>query len=226
MCPPSRRGPCQDGLMFGALAWSFDALPLVQRPSTGALVVAVIATAVGFALHRFAEHSTAIAPIDPDGDRKPGPAGDDHGHQPDTPAVVALLTNEFRVPRSAVTATALDLAARGWIRITVVDDELAVVTRGQGASGDALRNYEQQVLNHLSSRAFNGVISASTLAISQHRLDRRWRLRFERAVVDHARARGWCRRRYDALWLALPAVAAGVALVAWVMSVTGGSPFG
>lgn len=209
--------------MFGVLGWSFDALPLVQRPSSGALTVAMVATAVGFALHRWAEHSTAIAPIDPDGDRKPAPVGDGGDNQHDTPAVVALLTNEFRVPRSAVTATALDLAARGWIRISVVDDELAVVTRGQGATGDALRNYEQQVLNHLSSRAFNGVISASTLAISQHRLDRRWRLRFERAVVDDARARGWCRRRYDAVRLAPPAAAAAVALVAWVVSVTGGA---
>ncbi len=205
--------------MFGALAWSFDALPLVQRPSSGSLAVAMIAAVTGWVAHRWAERATAIDPIDPDGDTKPAPVNGVH----DTPAVVALLTNDFRVPRSAVTATALDLAARGWIRISVVDDELAVVTRGQGSAGDALRSYEQQVLNHLSSRAFNGVISASTLAVSQHRLDRRWRLRFEGAVVDHARSVGWCRRRYDAVRVAPAAGAAAIGLIAWVISVTGGS---
>jgi hypothetical protein len=206
-------------LMLGALAWSYDALPLVDRPRTGALTIAVVAVAVGWAAHWWAERSTHIAPIDADGDRRPAPyeGGDD------TPAVVALLTNEFRIPRSAISATALDLAARGWIRISVVDDELAVVTRGQGAAGDSLRPYEQQVLNHLSSRAFNGVVSAGTLVISQHRLDHRWRRRFSNAVADHARSSGLCRRRYGMVHLAPPAAAAAVAAVAWIAAVTGGT---
>lgn len=205
--------------MFGALAWSFDALPLVQRPSSGALTLAVIALAGGWVLHWWAQRATAVGPIEPRGDRRPAPI---EGHD-DTPAVVAVLTNGFRVPRSAITATALDLAARGWIRISVVDDELAVVTRGQGAAGDSLRPYEQQVLNHVASRAFNGVISASTLSISQHRLDRRWRLRFGRSVVDHAQSLALCRRRYGLVQLAPPAAAAVVSAVAWVSSVTGGT---
>ena len=107
-----------------------------------------------------------------------------------TPAVVALLTNGFRVPASAITATALDLAARGWVRLAVVDDELVVVTRGQGAAGDSLQPYEQQVLSHLMSRAFNDVSSAGTLAMSQHRLDRRWRTRFGHSVAAHAQSLG------------------------------------
>lgn len=201
------------------LAWSFDAIPLVQRPDTGPLTVAVVALGVGAVAHVWAERSSAAGEIDADGDRKPEPVdGTD-----DTPAVVALLTNEFRVPRSAVTATALDLAARGWVRLSVVDDELAVVTRGQGAAGDSLRPYEQQVLNHLTSRAFNGVVSAGTLAISQHRLDRRWRYRFGHAVADHAAALGLCTRRYTPIRLLPAAAAVVVAALAWISSVTGGT---
>lgn len=205
--------------MLGALGWSFDALPLVQRPSTGALTVCVVALIAGVAAHVWAERSTAPGEIDADGDRRPEPLDG----QVDTPAVVALLTNDFRVPRSAITATALDLAARGWVRISIVDDELAVVTRGQGAAGDSLRPYEQQVLNHLASRAFNGVISAGTLAISQHRLDRRWRYRFGHAVADHAASAGLCRRRYVPMRYGPAAVAASIAAIAWISSVTRGT---
>ena len=46
--------------MFGALAWSFDALPLVERPATTSLAVAVLATLAGWALHVWAERSTSI----------------------------------------------------------------------------------------------------------------------------------------------------------------------
>ena len=205
--------------MSGVLAWSFDALPLVQRPSTTALAAAVVATLTAWAAEIWAERSTATPRIEPVGDRRP----ERTGGAAETPAVVALLTNGFRVPSSAVTATVLDLAARGWLRVTVVDDELAVVTTGQGAAGDSLRPYEQQVLNHVTSRAFNGMVSAGTLAVSQHRLDRRWRNRFGLAVAEHARTLGWCRRRYD-LVQTVPAIVLGsAALVAWVYAVTRGT---
>ncbi len=205
--------------MYGALAWSFDALPLVDRPATTPLTIAVLATITAWALHHWAEQVSAIGEIAPDGDRRPhAPLG-----RGEPPAVVALLTNGFRVPRSAITATVLDLAARGWIRIVVVDDELAVVTTGTAAAGDSLRPYEQQVLNHVASRAFNGVVSAGTMSISQHRLDRRWRLRFGHAVADHACGLELCRRRYTTT-LIVPAVLMGsLALLAWVYSVTRGT---
>jgi Predicted membrane protein (DUF2207) len=206
-------------LMSGMIAWSLDALPLVERPATRPLVVAVIATAVAWALELWAERSTESPRVDPVGDRRPEPGPG--GSEP--PAVVALITNGFRVPSSAITATALDLAARGWVRLAVVDDELAVVANGQGAAGDSLRSYEQQVLNHLSSRAFNGMVSAGTLAVSQHRLDRRWRNRFGAAVVEHARVLGLCRRRYDLVQTVPPIVAGSVALIAWVYAVTRGT---
>jgi hypothetical protein len=191
----------------------------VERPATTSLAVAVLATVAAWGVHVWAERSTSVEPIDPVGDTRPAAASG----RGEPPAVVALLTNGFRVPRSAITATVLDLAARGWIRIVVVDDELAVVTTGSGAAGDTLRPYEQQVLNHVTSRAFNGVISAGTLAISQHRLDRRWRNRFGHAVAEHARSLDLCDRRYTTIQL-VPTIAAGsIAVLAWVYSVTRGT---
>ena len=56
-----------------------------------------------------------------------------------------------------------DLAARGWLRIVAVDDEVIVLPDGHGAQGDVLTGYEQQVLNHvhrLTAGAVNGVTGA------------------------------------------------------------------
>lgn len=193
--------------------------PLVaffHRPSSGTLTVAVVATVAAAAATWWAERSTrgpdpgAVAA--PGGDRRPEPVA---GRSLESPAVVGLLTNHYTAPRSAVTATALDLAARGWIRVSTVDGEPVVVTRGSPAEGDTLRPYEQQVLNHLASRAFNDLSSASTLAASQHRLDRRWWLRFDRAVAADAAERGLSTRRYTTVELAAPAALTALALVTW-----------
>lgn len=190
-----------------------------HRPSTSTLVVAILAAATGWALHLRAGWATRPSAGTADGDRRPPPL-DDGSIEP--PAVVALLTNGYDAPDTAVTATALDLAARGWIRLTTVDGELAVVTRGNPAAGDSLRPFEQQVLNHLASRAFNDVISAGTLAISQHRLDRRWWLRFRRSVAAHAASAGLSVRRYTALETGPVGALAVVALVAWWLAGRGG----
>ena len=66
------------------------------------------------------------------------------------------------------------------------------------------------------------MISAGTLAVSQHRLDRRWWLRFRRAVSAHAAALGLSVRRYTPVELAPPGVLAGIALIAAWISARGG----
>lgn len=198
------------------------ALALVDRPATSWLVLAAVAAAVGWAHHLWTRRS--LLPDDPplgeaSIDTRPAPL---EGHPLESPAVVALLTNRFHVPLSAITATALDLAARGWVRLAVVDDELAVVTRGAPAAGDALRPYEQQVLNHLASRAFNDVSSAGTLALDQHRLDRQWRHRFRQAVSSDAQQLGLSRRRYSMISIVPGAVCTAFGLVAVMAALLGG----
>lgn len=190
-----------------------------NRPGTNALAIAIVCVAAAAAASWWAERSTRAPAPEPGRDRRPAPTA---GRSLEPPAVVGLLTNEFTAPRSAVTATALDLAARGWVRLSTVDGEPVVVTRGSPAQGDSLRPYEQQVLNHLASRAFNDLSSASTLAASQHRLDRRWWLRFDRSVAADAADRGLSTPRYTPIELAPPAALGLIALVAWWFSGRGG----
>jgi hypothetical protein len=194
-------------------------LAFMHRPSSTALAVMITTAVVGWALHVWAEYSTRSAIEQPNGDRRPAPLAD---QSREAPAVIALLTNDFRTPHTAVTATALDLAARGWIRLTQVDGELVVVTRGAGSAGDSLQQYEQQVLNHLSARAFNDTTSAGTLAASHHRLDRRWWRRFGHSVAGQAQSLGLTIRRYTPVELAPPAVATLIGLVAGWFGARGG----
>lgn len=189
------------------------ALAFLHRPSTSTLIIVLVTGLLGWALHWRAEWATRPAPVEPGESRRPGPID---GQAIEPPAVVALLTNGFDVPRSAVTATALDLAARGWIRLSTVEGELVVVTRGTGAAGDSLRPFEQQVLNHLAARAFNDLASANTLAASHHRLDRRWWQRFGRSVAAVSQELGLTERRYNTFEIAPPAALAVVGIiVAW-----------
>jgi hypothetical protein len=210
--------------MTGMLAVGASSVAaLIDRPATTSLTVATVVTAAGWAFHAWSEHAARPAPVEApeaDVDRRPTPID---GHPIETPAVVALLTNGYRVPPSAITATALDLAARGWVRLAVVDDELVVVTRGQGAAGDSLRPYEQQVLSHLMSRAFNDISSAGTLAMSQHRLDHRWRTRFGHAVGAHAQSLGLTVRRFEWPSVVPGALAAAIGLIALTYSLTRGT---
>jgi len=197
-------------------------LPLaavLDRPSGSTLTVAVVFGIAGWLCHLYFYWSKRPQLLEPVGTKRPEPVD---GDRIEPPAVVALLTNEYDVPRSAVTATALDLAARGWIRLTTSDGELVVVTRGAGQTGDSLLPFEQQVLNHLAARAFNDVTSAGTLAASHHRLDRRWWQRFRRSVAARSEQLGFSRQRYTPIELAPPAACAVIALIALWISVRSG----
>ena len=67
----------------------------------------------------------------------------------ESPAVASLLTNGFVVTPPAAVATLLDLVSRGWLRIEHTEHEVVILTDRRGREGDALKGYEQQVLNHI-----------------------------------------------------------------------------
>lgn len=205
--------------MSPATASQLPLAAILDRPAGGTLTVAIVFGIIGWLCHLFFYWSKRPQVPEPVGTKRPDPID---GDRIEAPAVVALLTNEYDVPRSAVTATALDLAARGWIRLTTSDGELVVVTRGSGQTGDSLLPFEQQVLNHLAARAFNDVTSAGTLAASHHRLDRNWWQRFRRSVAARAEELGFSHRRYTPVELVPPATCAAIALIAlWISARNG-----
>jgi Predicted membrane protein (DUF2207) len=199
--------------VIGGSGTTLGFVAFVDRPSTSLLVVAAVCAVVGWIARQYAVQVSRPARAKPVGSERPAPDGEG---RMEPPAVVGLLTNGYHVPKSAVTATVLDLAARGWIRLTTTEGEVVVVLDGRGQVGDALRPFEQLVLGHLAANAFDGVTSAGTLAATQRRLDRRWWARFRREVVRSARNHGLTHRRFAADVLGPPAVASAVGgLFAW-----------
>lgn len=143
---------------------------------------------------------------------------------PESPAVASLLTNGFNVTPDAAVATLLDLVARGWLRIEPVDDEVVVLADGHGTHDDLLTAYEQQVLNHvhkLTAGTMSGV-SGAGIEVSGLRLPRRWRRRFNAAVIGDARRLGLCKRRWPYLLLLVPAAFLASAAWQWWRSVRTG----
>lgn len=136
---------------------------------------------------------------------------------PEPPAVVSLLTNGFVVTPHAVTATLVDLAARRWLRIDPIDDDVAVFPDRQAPADDALTRYDQQVLNHIHRLTTGGTVgvSGTGVAVAGSRLAGTWQRRFTSAVVSEARRRGLTRRRWNLVVLAVAGLALGAAGWAW-----------
>lgn len=192
----------------------------IGRPGSTTLIIATAFAFAGWVLHvwmRISSESVAI-PIGPVAKPKAPP----HGRL-ESPAVVALLTNGFSVPRSAVEATSLDLVSRGWLRLIRSDVGVAIDTRSRPSPGDALAPYEQQVLNHISSLAEHDTIDAGALVHAQGRLDRGWWHRFNQTVAANARDLGFTKARYTVAQLGSVGALTGVGLVSLYLSLRAGT---
>lgn len=137
---------------------------------------------------------------------------------PEPPAVANFLVNDFRVTDDALPATLIDLAARN-----VVDVE----QRGPGVfyvrlrpeAVEPLSTYERRVLDHLRSRASEGVVPAEALTTGPGVESGQWRRRFANEVVADAQARGLSRDALDGPVFTLLTVAAAVpAVLVWAVS--------
>lgn len=191
-------------------------LGFLTEPATGPLITSGVLTAVAAAWVAVGTRLLTPSRILADGESA------EIG--PESPAVVGLLTNGFRVTPDAAVATLLDLVARGWLRIEPVDDEVVVLADGRGTPGDRLTAYEQQVLNHvhkLTAGTMSGV-SGAGIEVSGLRLPGRWRRRFNAAVIGDARRLGLCKRRWPYLVLLVPAALLGIAAWQWWRSVRTG----
>nr|MCU0261486.1 DUF2207 domain-containing protein [Ilumatobacteraceae bacterium] len=144
-------------------------IALAARPDGTSTGVAIALALVSIALVAAAAVTTRARRPRPVGDGRPEPLP---SGVLEPPAVVGVLTGGYRTPDAAVTATLLDLAAREWVRLAVVDGSVVVLTRDAGRAGDPLRPFEQQVLNHVAGRAVGGVTTPAALVAARSRLDR------------------------------------------------------
>ena len=133
------------------------------------------------------------------------PAGLEVGGD-EPPAVVNLLTNGWKVRGEAVSATLVDLAARGALGIDETAPEHYVV-RVKAAPSDLTR-YERDVYDLVREIASPDVVPFEALTCGTEAETTRFHKSFEKAVVRDARARGLSRSRWS------PAVHALVSAVA------------
>jgi Predicted membrane protein (DUF2207) len=154
----------------------------------------------------------------------PGPSTLDLGG-PEPPAVVNLLTGDWRLGHEAVPATLLDLAAR---RLVAVDQvgERTLVRVGPNAERNreraaALEPYERMVLEHVTGQATDGVVPAEALTTGPEDEARGWWRSFRRSVERDARNRGLSRRRWSpAARLTLTVTALLVAVLVGIAATT------
>lgn len=122
--------------------------------------------------------------------------------RPETPAIVDLLTGDFRVTPEAVPATLLDLAARRWVELEQVGEGTVLrVPSGEGEG--ALTPYEQRVLRHVRGLAQDGIVPAHALTTGPEDVSDRWWRRFRKDVIADAQGRGLCVKRWRLGQLAL-----------------------
>jgi hypothetical protein len=140
-------------------------------------------------------------------DVKRGPATGTLGEQ--SPALVDLITGDWRLTSEAASATVLDLAAKGALGIEEIGPELSLV-RLRRDPGD-LNPYEKLVYEHVRSLAVDGVVATGALAEGSRDISRWWKS-FRKKVIVEARAQGLSRARWSRAQAALlTATAAGAA---------------
>jgi Predicted membrane protein (DUF2207) len=138
------------------------------------------------------------------------------GDQP--PAVVNLLTADWRLDHAAVPATLVDLAARRHVAIDQYGDDTVVRPLARRPE-DRLTDYEGQVLGHLRSlgaQTGDGRVPAEALSTGPEATSRDWWRSFQAGVVDDARRRGLSRPRWS------PGAKAGLMILAALVAVAFG----
>jgi hypothetical protein len=145
------------------------------------------------------------------------PVMDVPGDEP--PAIAAFLVNAWQVPRAAVPATLIDLAARRLLTIEEVGpDDFNV--RVRNAQLPLLTDYERRVYEHVRQLAdARGVVPCRALTTGPSDQSRAWWNGFRKEVRTDARRRGLSRNRWRgwesivfALAAAIPATLGFVSL--------------
>jgi len=114
----------------------------------------------------------------------------------ESPAVAGFLARTWKVPRAAVPATLIDLAARRTVTIEeVTPEDFNVRLRDRVPTG--LTAYEQRVYDHVRSLAdSHGVVPCRALTTGPQQDSTKWWKAFNAEVVADARRRGLTRNRW------------------------------
>jgi hypothetical protein len=161
----------------------FEGAPLVL------LVAACLALAVFFVV--FATMWLRSYPRLPDA----GPETDELGPEP--PAVVNLMANRWKVTRSAIPATLIDLAARRVVGIDLIAaGEYVVRVRDGKQTKQALTPYESQMLDLVIDRTKGVSCPVQALDLGEPEAAASWVNRFDKAIVKHAKELGLAQPRW------------------------------
>ena len=125
------------------------------------------------------------------------------------PAIVAMLCSKAgEVPDCAVTATYLDLIARGFLKRSVRLGQARIEIAD--ADRSALKPYERQILIHVEARVRlgGGAVLEEVLRLESSEHAKRWMAEFSDHVIAEARQRGLVEQRVSLwacfwLWLTL-----------------------
>ena len=133
----------------------------------------------------------------------PGAKTSDLGSE--SPAVVNLLVNRWRLSHLAVQATLVDLAARGLLQIEMYGRQFVVRLQDDRAGIEQpLATYERQVLELVRRRATGGSAPVEALDLGEAGEAASWLKRFNKSVVSEARKAGLARSRWSrADWVVL-----------------------
>jgi Predicted membrane protein (DUF2207) len=169
--------------------------------------VAVAVAAIGLAVWFGLLGMMVVATRSPS--PRPGMPPDPNRLDAESPALVDLLTGDWKLCEEAAASTVLDLAARRVVAVEEIGPELSLVRLGRGDPPD-LKPYEQMVLDHLRRLATpDGVVATGALAEGNRNIGSWWKS-FTHAVIEEARALGLSQRRWTAWHRTVLSVAAGI----------------
>ncbi len=125
-----------------------------------------------------------------------GPERSEIPPQPESPAVVNFLVHNWHATPSGISATLVDLAARRFLGLDLVGLDGTVVRLRDKPVAGALTGYEQQAYELVSARATGGSAPIEAITLEDGSADR-WIRKFQKAVVEEARAQGLARKRWE-----------------------------
>lgn len=126
-----------------------------------------------------------------------GPEVSELPGDPESPAVVSFLVNNWKVTPGAAAATLIDLSARRVLGLDLVGHDDTVVRLRDEPNPNALTKYEMQVYRLVASHATGGSAPIEAISLGEEGEAERWRKRFEKSVVAEARDKGLARKRWE-----------------------------